>query len=62
MRDLTYRVVIWTLWRVFAALGLRIAVEGDDRVPLRGGAVLACNHTGYLDFALAGIAARRSDR
>ncbi|MFY0407454.1 lysophospholipid acyltransferase family protein, partial [Solicola sp. PLA-1-18] len=25
-------------------------------------AVLACNHTGYLDFALAGIAARRSDR
>ncbi|MDO9379209.1 MAG: lysophospholipid acyltransferase family protein [Nocardioidaceae bacterium] len=62
MPDLTYRGVVAATWRVFRLLDLRITVEGDERVPARGAAVLVCNHTGYLDFALAGLAARRSDR
>ncbi|WP_248579719.1 lysophospholipid acyltransferase family protein [Nocardioides sp. InS609-2] len=53
-RDRTYRAVIRGLRVVFAALGLRIDLRGAEHLPTQGGAVVAANHTGYLDFALVG--------
>ena len=41
-----------TLWRI---QGLRITVIGMEHLPATGGAVLAINHTGYLDFTFAGL-------
>lgn len=43
-----------TLWRF---QGLKITVTGRENVPATGGAVVAINHTGYLDFTFAGMAA-----
>ncbi|WP_421843362.1 lysophospholipid acyltransferase family protein [Mycobacterium sp.] len=43
-------------WRI---QGLRIAVSGVDHLPDSGGAVIAINHTGYLDFTFAGLPAYR---
>lgn len=57
MADLVYRPVI-SLARVgFAALGLRFSITGEAHVPATGGAVMAINHVGYLDFTFAGLAA-----
>jgi 1-acyl-sn-glycerol-3-phosphate acyltransferase len=47
---------------VFKALGLSIAVEGIEHVPASGGAVLASNHVGYLDFTFVGWGARPAGR
>ena len=46
----------------FDALGLRIDVQGAERVPTTGPAVLASNHVGYLDFALLGYLAHQRGR
>ncbi len=42
------------LWRV---QGLTITVTGVENLPTSGGAVIAINHTGYLDFTFAGLPA-----
>jgi 1-acyl-sn-glycerol-3-phosphate acyltransferase len=42
------------LWRV---QGLRFTVTGIENLPTTGGAVVAINHTGYLDFTFAGLPA-----
>jgi 1-acyl-sn-glycerol-3-phosphate acyltransferase len=47
---------------LFRAQGLRIRVEGADNVPRVGGAVMAINHIGYLDFTFAGYAALPAGR
>jgi 1-acyl-sn-glycerol-3-phosphate acyltransferase len=47
---------------VFAAQGLRFTLRGTEHVPRAGGAVMATNHVGYLDFTYAGLAARASGR
>jgi len=57
-----YPAVIAAMATAFRALGLRITVTGDARVPTSGPAVIASNHSGYPDFALLGLAARRSRR
>jgi 1-acyl-sn-glycerol-3-phosphate acyltransferase len=36
-------------------MDLRIDVVGGEHVPAAGGAVVVMNHTGFLDFALAGL-------
>lgn len=41
-----------TLWRT---QGLRITITGTENLPATGGAVVAINHTGYLDFTFAGL-------
>ncbi|MDA9869906.1 1-acyl-sn-glycerol-3-phosphate acyltransferase, partial [bacterium] len=46
----------------FSGLGLKIDVVGEENIPLVGGAILAINHTSYLDFALGGIPANRRGR
>lgn len=40
------------LWRV---QGLRFTITGTEHLPATGGAVVAINHTGYLDFTFAGL-------
>jgi 1-acyl-sn-glycerol-3-phosphate acyltransferase len=57
-----YTSVISTARVVFAAQGLKFRIEGEDNVPLTGGAVMAINHTGYFDFTYAGFAALKSRR
>lgn len=62
MAEPVYRPVIGFARTVFAALGLKVDISGTDNVPARGGAVVAMNHVGYLDFALAGLAFRPKKR
>lgn len=61
MSDPVYRPIILTARTLFAGLGLRIDVVGEQNIPRTGGAVLAINHTSYLDFALGGVPADRVD-
>lgn len=42
------------LWRV---QGLKFTITGLENLPKTGGAVVAINHTGYLDFTFAGLPA-----
>jgi 1-acyl-sn-glycerol-3-phosphate acyltransferase len=57
-----YTPVIAILRLLFAVEGLTFTVNGAEHVPSSGGAVLAINHTGYMDFAYAGLAARPQGR
>ena len=43
-------------------LGMKLDIVGEENIPLQGGAVLALNHTSYLDFALGGVPADRRGR
>lgn len=56
--DRTYRVVSRLVAGFFRLLGLRINVRGAEHLPSNGPAVVACNHTGFLDFMFVGYAAR----
>jgi 1-acyl-sn-glycerol-3-phosphate acyltransferase len=60
--DLVYPPVLLVGYGAFAALGLKVGVEGGRHLPRTGGAVLASNHVSYLDFVFAGFAARPSAR
>jgi 1-acyl-sn-glycerol-3-phosphate acyltransferase len=62
VKDRVYPAVILGFTGIFAALGLRITVEGAHNVPSTGGAILASNHVGYLDFTFVGWGARPSGR
>ncbi|MBY3989840.1 1-acyl-sn-glycerol-3-phosphate acyltransferase [Rhodococcus fascians] len=57
-----YRSVIGIARTVFAFEGLKFEVEGEDHIPATGGAVIAVNHTGYMDFTYAGLPPRRVKR
>ncbi|MBK9739206.1 MAG: 1-acyl-sn-glycerol-3-phosphate acyltransferase [Actinobacteria bacterium] len=57
MGDPVYRPIILAARGLFAGLNLRFDIAGLENMPTSGGAVLAINHTSYLDFALAGIPA-----
>lgn len=59
MNDPVYRPIVFAARSVFAGLGLRFDVVGSQNIPRTGGAILAVNHTSYLDFALGGIPADR---
>jgi len=58
MADLVYRPVVSFARGLFRALDLQFTVDGEQHIPLDGGAVIACNHVGYLDFAFIGFGAR----
>ncbi|WP_031510353.1 lysophospholipid acyltransferase family protein [Streptomyces megasporus] len=62
MAELVYPPVIGAARTFFKALDLRFDIEGTEHIPRRGGAVLASNHIGYLDFVFAGLAARPAKR
>lgn len=57
-----YRAVIILGRLIFLVNGYRFTIKGDRNVPKKGGAVMAINHTGYIDFVLAGLGARKSQR
>ncbi|WP_293787096.1 1-acyl-sn-glycerol-3-phosphate acyltransferase [uncultured Aeromicrobium sp.] len=62
MRDLTYPPVIVTAKTLFKLLGMRFQMSGTEHIPRSGGAVLAANHIGYVDFIFDGLAAQPSGR
>jgi 1-acyl-sn-glycerol-3-phosphate acyltransferase len=60
--DLVYPPVIVLIKSFWKYLGLNFDFQGHENVPLKGGAILAINHTSYFDFALAGTAALPAKR
>lgn len=58
MRDITYPPVVWTAKTLFKVLGQKITITGSENIPREGGALLAINHIGYVDFVYAGLAAQ----
>ncbi|MGW4768835.1 lysophospholipid acyltransferase family protein [Nocardia sp. NPDC004278] len=57
-----YRTIIGLARTIFFVEGLKFTVKGAERIPARGGAVIAINHTGYMDFTYAGLPARTPKR
>ena len=57
-----YRTIIGLARTVFFVEGLKFSVKGAEHIPARGGAVLAVNHTGYMDFTYAGLPVRTPKR
>jgi len=62
MRDLTYPATIVTAKTLFKILGMRFQTSGTEHIPREGGAILAANHIGYVDFVFDGLAAQPSGR
>ena len=62
MAEIVYPPVIVFLKSFWKYLGLQFHFEGDEKIPRQGGAILAMNHIGYLDFALIGTAALPANR
>ena len=62
MTEPFYQTIVLIVKGAFSGLGLKIHVVGEENIPLVGGAILAINHTSYLDFALGGIPANRRGR
>ena len=57
MADLVYPPVIVVIKSFWKYLGFNFDFKGQENLPRKGGAILAINHTSYLDFAIAGTAA-----
>ncbi len=57
MAEPLYRGIVEAFKGVFRVLGMKLDVVGEENIPLSGGAILALNHTSYLDFALGGVPA-----
>ncbi|MBW8486661.1 lysophospholipid acyltransferase family protein [Actinomadura parmotrematis] len=62
MSEIVYPPVIKTALALFKALNITFRVEGTERIPRTGGAVLVSNHVSYLDFIFAGLAAHPAGR
>ena len=62
MTEPLYRAIVEGFKGIFSVLGMKLDIVGEQNIPLQGGAVLALNHTSYLDFALGGVPANRRPR
>jgi 1-acyl-sn-glycerol-3-phosphate acyltransferase len=62
MAEPIYTPIIQIFKGFWRYLGLRFIFHGQANVPRSGPAILAMNHIGYLDFALAGTALLPSKR
>lgn len=62
MRDITYPPTILTAKALFKVLGMKFHMKGTEHIPRTGGAVLASNHIGYVDFIFDGFAAQPAKR
>ena len=62
MTEATYTAIIGAAKLSFRALGQRFDVTGVEHLPRVGGALLALNHIGYVDFIYGGLPAARIDR
>ncbi len=57
-----FRILEVTAAQVVRATGTHISYRGVEHLPARGGAVVAINHTSYVDFLPAGLAVHRAGR
>src|SRR5665648_192730 len=62
MRDYTYPTIIVTAKTLFRLGGITFQMSGTENIPRSGGAILAANHIGYIDFVFDGFAAQPSKR
>jgi 1-acyl-sn-glycerol-3-phosphate acyltransferase len=62
MTDRVYPAVIVIVKLLWRYLGLKFTIKGSEHVPRSGGAIMAINHIGYLDFAISGTAALPAKR
>lgn len=57
MSDIVYPAIVGFAKTLSRCFGVRVRFEGAHNLPATGGAVVAINHIGYLDFVYAGWAA-----
>ncbi|GAA1227459.1 lysophospholipid acyltransferase family protein [Prauserella halophila] len=62
MAEIVYPPVVLAAKTMFRVLDNRLRVTGTEHVPPTGGAVIACNHIGYLDFIFCGLGAQPAKR
>ncbi|MGV0625927.1 lysophospholipid acyltransferase family protein [Mycolicibacter minnesotensis] len=62
MAEPFFRMLELVVPRLADASGLKLTIDGLENIPERGGAVLAVNHTAYVDWYPASIAALRRRR
>lgn len=55
--ELVYPPVVAFARALFTVMRWRVSIAGVEHVPAAGGAVIAANHVGYLDFAFIGYGA-----
>jgi 1-acyl-sn-glycerol-3-phosphate acyltransferase len=60
--DRVYRTIIRIFKAFFAVMDIRFDIRGAHHLPAGGAAVIASNHTSYLDFTFLGLAADRHGR
>lgn len=60
--EIVYDTVITAARSLFKVQGLKFTFKGLENFPKEGGAVVAVNHTGYLDFTYAGYPAYKVGR
>ena len=60
--DPVYRPVVQLVTTAYRLKGWKLEVTGAEHVPERGGAIIATNHIGYLDFTVSGYAVKRATR
>ena len=60
--DPLYRVVVQVAISAFRLKRWTLEVTGREHVPEEGGAIIATNHIGYIDFTVSGYAVRRATR
>lgn len=61
-REPVFDILAGLVHTMVFAQGLRVDIRGQEHIPRAGGAVLAVNHTSYLDFMEVGLVGRRSGR
>ncbi|MCX0270228.1 1-acyl-sn-glycerol-3-phosphate acyltransferase [Nocardia zapadnayensis] len=61
-REPVFDVLAGLAHTILFAQGVRLDIRGQENMPRTGGAVLAVNHTSYLDFMEVGVVGRRSGR
>src|SRR5271156_4756334 len=62
MVEPTFRTLEILTQSAVTATGTRIRYRGEENIPEQGGAVVAINHTSYIDFLPASLAVRRRRR
>ncbi|GAA4930475.1 lysophospholipid acyltransferase family protein [Actinoplanes utahensis] len=60
--ELVYPPVVALAKTMFRVLDNKITIEGAEHIPTSGGAVLASNHSSYLDFIYCGLGAQPAKR
>jgi len=62
MAEPFFRLAEFVVPAVIALNGTKVTWQGLENIPARGGAVVAVNHTSYVDWAGASVAAKQRKR